>query len=109
MSKSVGVAPHNIVNKSGLHWRHYYEMTKPKVVMLLLLTALVGMCLASETWISWKILLAGLTGIGFLSSAAAKLSGLGLAPSDHKPIRLLALLWPPAWQTTQHPFPASDL
>ena len=49
----------------------YYEMTKPKVVLLLLLTALVGMCLASDNWISWKTLLAGLTGIGFLSSAAA--------------------------------------
>jgi protoheme IX farnesyltransferase len=29
------------------------------------------MCLASDSWISWKILIAGLTGIGFLSSAAA--------------------------------------
>jgi protoheme IX farnesyltransferase len=46
-------------------------MTKPKVVLLLLLTALVGMCLATENWVSWDILLAGLTGIGFLSSAAA--------------------------------------
>tara|TARA_R110000868_G_scaffold36277_5_gene128830 strand:+ start:1257 stop:2168 length:912 start_codon:yes stop_codon:yes gene_type:complete len=52
-------------------WHDYYEMTKPKVVMLLLLTALVGMCLASDSWISWQILVAGLTGIGFLSSAAA--------------------------------------
>jgi protoheme IX farnesyltransferase len=52
-------------------WHDYYEMTKPKVVMLLLLTALVGMCLASESWISWRILTAGLLGIGFLSSAAA--------------------------------------
>jgi protoheme IX farnesyltransferase len=49
----------------------YYELTKPKVVLLLLLTALVGMCLASDSWISWKILIAGLIGIGFLSSAAA--------------------------------------
>ncbi|WP_158973144.1 heme o synthase [Paraglaciecola sp. L3A3] len=49
----------------------YYEMTKPKVVLLLLLTALVGMCLASDEWISWRVLIAGLTGIGFLSSAAA--------------------------------------
>jgi protoheme IX farnesyltransferase len=49
----------------------YYELTKPKVVLLLLLTALVGMCLASDTWISWQILIAGLIGIGFLSSAAA--------------------------------------
>jgi heme o synthase len=52
-------------------WQAYYEMTKPKVVMLLLLTALVGMCLASESWINWQPLVAGLTGIGFLSSAAA--------------------------------------
>ncbi|WP_299081484.1 heme o synthase [uncultured Paraglaciecola sp.] len=49
----------------------YYELTKPKVVLLLLLTAVVGMCLASDTWISWQIFIAGLTGIGFLSSAAA--------------------------------------
>lgn len=49
----------------------YYEMTKPKVVLLLLLTALVGMCLASDTWIGWQVFFAGLIGIGFLSSAAA--------------------------------------
>ena len=52
-------------------WRDYYEMTKPKVVMLLLLTALVGMCLATETWVDWQILVAGLMGIGLLSSSAA--------------------------------------
>jgi protoheme IX farnesyltransferase len=49
----------------------YYELTKPKVVLLLLLTALVGMCLASDSWIGWQIFIAGLIGIGFLSSAAA--------------------------------------
>ncbi len=49
----------------------YYELTKPKVVWLLLLTALVGMCLASKTWIGWQVLIAGLLGIGLLSSAAA--------------------------------------
>lgn len=52
-------------------WRDYYELTKPKVIMLLLLTALVGMCLATESWVSWQILVAGLGGIGLLSSAAA--------------------------------------
>ena len=61
-------------NKAFSFWsscQDYYELTKPKVVLLLLLTALVGMCLASDTWISWQVLIAGLTGIGFLSSAAA--------------------------------------
>ncbi|GAA0854998.1 heme o synthase [Aliiglaciecola litoralis] len=52
-------------------WRDYYELTKPKVIMLLLLTALVGMCLATDGWVSWQILVAGLGGIGLLSSAAA--------------------------------------
>lgn len=56
---------------SSATWRDYYELTKPKVIMLLLLTALVGMCLATETWVSWQILVAGLGGIGLLSSAAA--------------------------------------
>ncbi|MFT6896705.1 MAG: protoheme IX farnesyltransferase [Paraglaciecola sp.] len=71
MSKSAVAVQQNSGRGFISTWRDYYEMTKPKVVMLLLLTALVGMCLASDTWISWNILLAGLVGIGFLSSAAA--------------------------------------
>lgn len=73
MSKTV-TAEQQKPNSTFSLWatcQDYYEMTKPKVVLLLLLTALVGMCLASETWISWQVLVAGLTGIGFLSSAAA--------------------------------------
>ncbi|MFQ3234756.1 MAG: protoheme IX farnesyltransferase [Paraglaciecola sp.] len=71
MSKSAVALQQNSGRGLISTWHDYYEMTKPKVVMLLLLTALVGMCLASDTWISWNILLAGLVGIGFLSSAAA--------------------------------------
>lgn len=71
MSKSVAVEH----QKQGINafavWQDYYELTKPKVVMLLLLTALVGMCLATEGWVEWRILTAGLLGIGLLSSAAA--------------------------------------
>ncbi|TDF36386.1 protoheme IX farnesyltransferase [Alteromonadaceae bacterium M269] len=52
-------------------WRDYYELTKPKVVMLLLLTALVGMCLSTEGALPIQNLLAGMLGIGMLSSAAA--------------------------------------
>ncbi len=71
MSKVVTAEQPNSQFNLWLTCRDYYELTKPKVVLLLLLTALVGMCLASDSWISWKILIAGLTGIGFLSSAAA--------------------------------------
>jgi protoheme IX farnesyltransferase len=61
-------------------WRDYYELTKPRVVMLLLLTALVGMCLATTTWVDPQILVAGMLGIGLLSSAAAVINHV----VDHK-------------------------
>ncbi len=61
-------------------WRDYYELTKPRVVMLLLLTALVGMCLATPTWVEPTILVAGMLGIGMLSSAAAVINHV----VDHK-------------------------
>lgn len=68
------------VDSRKASWRDYYELTKPKVVMLLLLTALVGMCLATPTWVSWQVLVFGLTGIGFLSSSAAVINHV----VDHK-------------------------
>lgn len=71
MSKSVTVTEHKQDLTLQAVWQDYYELTKPKVVMLLLLTALVGMCLATDTWVSWVTLTAGLAGIGLLSSAAA--------------------------------------
>ena len=71
MTKVVAVGQQNNQFNLWSTCQDYYELTKPKVVLLLLLTALVGMCLASDSWISWQILTAGLIGIGFLSSAAA--------------------------------------
>jgi protoheme IX farnesyltransferase len=67
-------------------WRDYYELTKPRVVMLLLLTALVGMCLATETWIEPQVLVFGMLGIGLLSSAAAVINHV----VDHKIDSLMA-------------------
>jgi len=66
---------HNVVS-----WRDYYEMTKPNVVMLLLLTALVGMCLATPTWVNATVLICGLLGIGMLSASAAVINHV----VDHK-------------------------
>jgi protoheme IX farnesyltransferase len=67
-------------------WRDYYEMTKPRVVMLLLLTALVGMCLATQTWIDPQVLVFGMLGIGLLSSSAAVINHV----VDHKIDSLMA-------------------
>lgn len=55
-------------------WRDYLELTKPKVVALLVLTAWVGMVLASENLASWSLLLNATLGIGLLSAAAAALN-----------------------------------
>ncbi len=56
-------------------WRDYYEMTKPKVVYLLVFTAVVGMFLANDVTQSWlpplNALIWGTIGIGFASGAAA--------------------------------------
>tara|TARA_R110000737_G_scaffold31063_1_gene49587 strand:+ start:1172 stop:2089 length:918 start_codon:yes stop_codon:yes gene_type:complete len=55
-------------------WRDYYEITKPRVVALLVLTALVGMCLSVPGVIPWQVLVPAMIGIGFLSSAAAAIN-----------------------------------
>lgn len=55
-------------------WRDYLELTKPKVVALLVLTAWVGMVLASEQLADWSLLLSATLGIGLLSAAAAALN-----------------------------------
>ncbi|SHI02931.1 heme o synthase [Ferrimonas marina] len=57
-------------------WRDYLEMTKPKVVALMLLTALVGMCLASESWVPLNALIFGMVGIGLMAGSAAAINHL---------------------------------
>ena len=62
------------VDTSPVSWREYYEITKPKVVALLVLTALVGMSLSVPGAIPWQILLPSMLGIGLLSSASAAIN-----------------------------------
>jgi protoheme IX farnesyltransferase len=56
------------------NWRAYYDMTKPKVVALLVLTALVGMSLSVPGGLPWQLLLPAMLGIALLSSAAAAIN-----------------------------------
>jgi protoheme IX farnesyltransferase len=53
------------------HWRDYYELTKPKVVILIVFTAVVGMLLAVPGWPGAIPLLFGTLGIGLAASSAA--------------------------------------
>ena len=52
-------------------WRDYYELTKPRVVMLIVFTAIVGMFLAVPGWPGATALVFGTIGIGMAASSAA--------------------------------------
>ena len=52
----------------------YYEITKPRVVALLVLTAVVGMSLSVPGALPWQLFLPAMLGIGLLSSAAAAIN-----------------------------------
>ena len=52
-------------------WRDYLELTKPKVVVLMLITSLVGMFLATRAGVPWAVLVFGNLGIGLCAGGAA--------------------------------------
>lgn len=52
-------------------WRDYYELTKPRVVMLIVFTAIVGMFLSVPSWPALTALVFGTLGIGLAASSAA--------------------------------------
>jgi protoheme IX farnesyltransferase len=78
------ITPMQSVNNTGnshlsisnffINWRAYYDITKPKVVALLVLTALVGMSLSVPGGLPWQLLLPAMLGIALLSSAAAAIN-----------------------------------
>ena len=55
----------------GATWRDYLEMCKPRVVVLMLLCAIVGMFLASPGTVPIDILFFGSLGIGLVAGSAA--------------------------------------
>jgi protoheme IX farnesyltransferase len=61
---------------SAPSWRDYLEICKPRVVLLMLLCALVGMFLATEGMVQVNVILFGLLGIGLVASSAAALNHL---------------------------------
>jgi len=83
------VATKNITKTRNAHWRDYLELTKPRVVALLLLTAVVGMCLATEELVSLRVLVPALAGIGLMSAAAAAINHLVDRHIDAKMARTL--------------------
>ncbi|MGY2574359.1 heme o synthase [Vibrio sp. C8] len=74
MNKSVTVASGIAVSPS--RWRIYWTLTKPKVVALMLLTAMVGMCLAQPAALPLQAVVLGLSGIALMAGSAAAFNHL---------------------------------
>ncbi|WP_261817863.1 heme o synthase [Vibrio gallicus] len=80
------------------YWRSYYELTKPKVVALMLLTAVVGMCLAMPAGLPLLAASLGLVGIGLMAGSAAAFNHL----IDQRIDAIMA-------RTYKRPLPSGDL
>lgn len=61
----------SIRNQESITWRNYYEMTKPKIILLIAFTALVGMLLSTPGIVPWQPLLFGLAGISLAAASGA--------------------------------------
>src|SRR6202051_5011540 len=69
----MAIAPHDsllaVLRKS--RWRDFLELTKPKVTLLIVFTAVVGMVLASPGMVPLPALVFGTIGIAMASGSAA--------------------------------------
>ncbi|PNI05780.1 protoheme IX farnesyltransferase [Vibrio diazotrophicus] len=96
MNKSVTVASGIAVSPS--RWRIYWTLTKPKVVALMLLTALVGMCLAQPAALPLQAVVLGLSGIALMAGSAAAFNHL----IDRRIDAIMA-------RTYRRPLPSGDI
>lgn len=75
-------------------WRDYFEMCKPKVIALLILTSVVGSVLAFPAWgIEWDILIISNIGIGLAAAGGAAVnhiveykSDAGMKRTENRPL-----------------------
>ena len=57
-------------------WRDYYELCKPNVVWLMILTAIVGMCMATQGAVPVNTVIFASTGIALCAASAAAINHL---------------------------------
>lgn len=82
-------------------WRDYYELGKPKVVALIVFTAIVGMFLAVPGMPPWHALLFGTIGIGLAASSAAAINHVVDRRFDEKMARTMNRPIPTGHVTTR--------
>ncbi len=61
----------NTMQAGSAQWKDYLELTKPKVVALMILTSIIGMCLATPGWVPMDVFIFGNVGIALCAGAAA--------------------------------------
>jgi protoheme IX farnesyltransferase len=71
-------------------WRDYLQLCKPRVVLLMLLCALVGMCLATPGFVGFELLSTTLLGIALMASSAAAVNHIADAEIDARMLRTQA-------------------
>ena len=74
-------------------WRDYYTLTKPRVVQLLVFTAIIGMFLSTPGMVPWDVLVFGSLGIGLAASSGAAINHVldrrfdaEMARTRHRPL-----------------------
>lgn len=68
--------PAELVKQAPVDWRDYVELCKPRVVLLMLLTVIVGMYLATPGWVKLSLVGFTLLGIGLCAGSAAAINHL---------------------------------
>ena len=66
----------NTLLAASATWRDYYELCKPRVVLLMLLTSIIGMFMATPGLVPWPILVFGNVGIALCAGSAAAVNHL---------------------------------
>ena len=72
---------------TDVSWRDYFELCKPSVVALMILTSLIGMLLATEQMVSLDVLILGNLGIALCAGSAAAVNHIVDRQIDDKMAR----------------------
>ncbi len=83
------------------NWHDFYELGKPKVVALIVFTAVVGMFLAVPDLPPWQALVCGTIGIGLAASSAAAINHVLDRGFDEKMARTMNRPIPTGHVTTR--------
>ncbi|MBM4226538.1 MAG: protoheme IX farnesyltransferase [Gammaproteobacteria bacterium] len=91
-------APDTTITATGATWRDYLELCKPRVVYLIVFTAIIGMLLSTPGLVPLDVLIIATLGIGLAAASAAAINHV----ADHRIDALMA-------RTQNRPLPQGEL